>query len=205
LVKDLEGVVRKDTPLHIARQEPAGIIPAVGAMPGAGKGYETVRVPYSSGQVGVQGSGWTPHGGYQGAALNSSGGPFEIATNHAGDSVTIGGRFVDLAMLCRRWADCGQVGVSVDGGPSQTVDLYCGYPASTTDLADANGASAPQDRVMLAHGLQDSAHTVVVTLAAVRVRGGGDRAAGPAVARNGGGADRRRRFGQPGGGFPGGH
>ena len=145
---------------------PAGIIPAVGAMPGAGKGYETVRVPYSSGQVGVQGSGWTPHGGYQGAALNSSGGPFEIATNHAGDSVTIGGRFVDLAMLCRRWADCGQVGVSVDGGPSQTVDLYCGYPASTTDLADANGASAPQDRVMLAHGLQDSAHTVVVTLLA---------------------------------------
>ena len=147
---------------------PAGTIQAVGAMVGAGKGYETVWVPYSSGQVGVQGSGWAAHGGYQGAALNSSGGSFEIVTNHAGDSVTIGGRFVDLAMLCRRWSDCGQVGVSVDGGPSQLVDLYRGYPSSTTDLADANGASAPQDRVMLAHGLQDSAHTVVVTLLAGR-------------------------------------
>ena len=207
---------------------PAGIIPVAGAMPGAGKGYETVRVPYSSGQVGLQGSGWAAHGGYQGAALNSSGGQFEIATNHAGDSATIGGRFVDLAMLCRRWSDCGQVGVSVDGGPSQTVDLYRGYPTSTTDLADANGASAPQDRVILAHGLQDSAHTVVVTLlagrnaassgqllaagepgagtlAAVRVRGGGDRAAGPAAAGHGSGAARGRRLGQPGGGLPGGH
>jgi len=73
---------------------------------------------------------------------------------------------VDLSMLCRRFSDCGQVSVSVDGGASTTVDLYRGYPASTSDIVDVNGASAPQDRVLLAHGLADIAHTVVVTLLA---------------------------------------
>ncbi|MGH2346354.1 MAG: hypothetical protein ACRDG4_14100, partial [Chloroflexota bacterium] len=90
----------------------------------------------------------------------------EGVTNHPGDSLTIGGRFSDLSMLCRRFADCGRIGVQVDGGTQTVIDLYRAYPASTSDLTDGNGASAPQDRVLLAHGLSDAAHTVTVTLLA---------------------------------------
>jgi hypothetical protein len=56
------------------------------------------------------------------------------------------------------------VNVVVDGGAAVMVDLYRGYPASTSDLGDSNGAWAPQDRVLLAHGLTDAVHTVVVTV-----------------------------------------
>lgn len=145
---------------------PSLALPYAGLAAGAGASYETVRVPFSSNQVLLTGSGWTPHGGYQGAWLNSSGGSLEMVTSHPGDSLTISGRFVDLAMLCRRWTDGGQIGVSVDSGPRRTVDLYRGYPASTSDLSDANGAAAPQDRVLLAHGLSDGLHTVELTLLA---------------------------------------
>jgi hypothetical protein len=131
----------------------------------AGKSWELVRLPFTSGQVTLGGSGWTPHGGYLGAALSSSG-AFEQVTSHMGDTVTVTGRFVDLAMLCRRWSDAGQIAVSIDGGTAVVVDLYRGYPASTSDLADANGAVAPQDRVLLAHGLADTVHTAVLTLLA---------------------------------------
>src|SRR5581483_6782150 len=130
-------------------------LPYVGAPYGAGKVYELVRVPYSSGQIRLVGAGWAVRGGIELAELNSCGGAFDIATGHPGDTVTVKGRFVDLSMLCRRFADCGQVGVSVDGGPSATVDLYRGYPASTSDIAYASGAQAPQDRVLLAHGMSD--------------------------------------------------
>ena len=141
-------------------------LPYPGPATGACASYETVRVPFSSNQVLLAGSGWAPHGGYQGAWLNSSGGSLEMVTAHPGDRLTISGRFVDLAMLCRRWTDGGQIGVSVDGGPRRTVDLYRGYPASTSDLADPNGAIAPQDRVLLAHGLSEGLHTVDLTLLA---------------------------------------
>jgi hypothetical protein len=80
--------------------------------------------------------------------------------------VTITGRFVDLAMLCRRWSDAGQIAISIDDGAAMVVDLYRGYPTSTSDLSDANGAAAPQDRVLLAHGLSDTVHTAVLTLLA---------------------------------------
>jgi lysophospholipase L1-like esterase len=138
------------------------IVPFEGSGFGAGKVWELIRVPYSSNQVAMVGSGWTAHSGFQGSTLNSSGGT-EYVTSHTGDTVTIQGRFVDVSMLCRRFSDCGQVGVQVDGGASVTIDLYRGYPTSTSDLSDANGASAPQDRVLLAHGLTDAVHTVVVT------------------------------------------
>ena len=144
---------------------PSLALPYAAAPYGAGKVYELVRMPYSSSQVALNGAGWAARSVAL-AALNSSGGSFDIATNHAGDLVTVKGRFVDLSMLCRRFSDCGQLGVSVDGGTQATVDLYRGYPTSTTDLADANGAQAPQDRVLLAHGLSDTVHTVVVTLLA---------------------------------------
>ena len=42
--------------------------------------------------------------------------------------------------------------MTVDGGTPTTVDLYRAYPASTSDLSGTDGA-APQDRVLLAHGL----------------------------------------------------
>jgi lysophospholipase L1-like esterase len=150
---------------EIARHfAPATAVPYAAAGYGAGKSWELVRVPYTSSQVAILGSGWALHGGWQGAALSSSGNGNEYVTSHAGDTATVAGRFVDLSMLCRRFSDCGQVSVSVDGGAAAIVDLYRAYPASTSDLADANGASAPQDRVVLAHGLSDSQHTVVVTL-----------------------------------------
>jgi lysophospholipase L1-like esterase len=152
--------------LEIGRHfEPDLALPLSGMGFDAGKSWELVRIPFSSGQVSLAGSGWTPHGGYPGAVLSSSGG-FEQVTSHPGDTVTISGRFVDLAMLCRRWTDAGQIAVSIDGGPGVVVDLYRGYPASTSDLADATGASAPQDRVLLAHGLADTVHTAVLTLLA---------------------------------------
>jgi hypothetical protein len=129
----------------------------------AGKSWELVRLPFTSSQLTLAGAGWTPHGGYQDSGLSSEGG-FEEVTSHAGDTVTVTGRFVDLAMLCRRGSDCGQVSVALDGGSPVTFDLYRGNPASTSDLADAAGATMPQERVVLSRGLADAVHTAVITL-----------------------------------------
>ncbi len=146
---------------------PAVAVPFERGGYGAGKTWELVRVPYSSSQVAISGTGWALHGaGWQGKALTASGD--EYVTSHTGDTVTIQGRFVDVSMLCRRFSDCGQVSVAVDGGAATLIDLYRAYPASTSDLGDANGASAPQDRVLLAHGLTDAVHTVVVTHAGTK-------------------------------------
>jgi lysophospholipase L1-like esterase len=145
---------------------PDTALPYAAAGYGAGKSWELARVPYNSSQVAIVGLGWALHGGWQGSGLSASGTGYEYVTSHSGDTATIAGRFVDLSMLCRRFGDCGQVSVTVDGGAPVTVDLYRAYPASTSDLGDANGASAPQDRVVLAHALADNQHTVVVTLLA---------------------------------------
>lgn len=142
---------------------PALGVPFDGGVLGAGKVYELVRVPYSSSQVALAGAGWGANGGYTLVGLNSSGGSFEQVTTHAGDTATIIGRFTDLYMLTRRFTDCGQVGVQVDGGGTTIVDLYRANPASTSDLGSPDGAIAPQDRVQLCHGLADAVHTVVVT------------------------------------------
>ncbi|MGH2387223.1 MAG: hypothetical protein ACRDIE_03390, partial [Chloroflexota bacterium] len=141
-------------------------VPFAGGPYGAGTSWEIARLSYAAAQIAYAGSGWINHTGYQGEALSASGGQGEGVTNHPGDSLTIGGRFSDLSMLCRRFADCGRIGVQVDGGTQTVIDLYRAYPASTSDLTDGNGASAPQDRVLLAHGLSDAAHTVTVTLLA---------------------------------------
>jgi hypothetical protein len=146
---------------------PAGAVPFDAGVYGAGKSFELVRVPCTSTQIALMGAGWTQHlGGWQGQALTTSGS--EWVSAHGGDTATIQGRFVDCSLLCRRFSDCGQIGVQVDGGASVTIDLYRAYPASTSDLGDANGASAPQDRVLLAHGLTDAVHTVVVTVLGTR-------------------------------------
>jgi lysophospholipase L1-like esterase len=150
---------------EIARHfAPLTAVPFAGGPYGAGKSWEMDRLPFGAAQIAYGGSGWTTHTGYQGSALSASGGQSEGVTNHPGDSLTIGGRFSELSLLCRRFSDCGQIGVRVDGGPSTTIDLYRAYPTSTSDLTDSNGASAPQERVLLAHGLADVVHTVTVTL-----------------------------------------
>lgn len=150
---------------------PGQSIPFAAGLYSAGKVWELVRVPYNSTQVALVGGGWALHGGWQGSVFNSAGTGYEYVSATAGNTITIAGRFVDLSMLCRRFSDCGQVSVVVDGGSPVTVDLYRAYPASTSDLGDANGGSAPQDRVLLAHGLSDSAHTVVVTILASKNAG----------------------------------
>lgn len=68
-------------------------------------------------------------------------------------------------MLCRRWRDGGRVTVAVDGATLGTVDLYRALPQSTLDVAGVDGAIAPRDRVPLALGLDDTAHTMTLTLA----------------------------------------
>ncbi|HVA88253.1 MAG TPA: hypothetical protein VNL71_00280 [Chloroflexota bacterium] len=143
---------------------PLTAVPFGGGPYGAGKSWEITRLPYNAAQIAYGGSGWTAHSGYQGWGLSASGGQGEGLTNHPGDSLTISGRFSELSLLCRRFSDCGQIGVRVDAGAQTTIDLYRAYPTSTSDLSDSNGASAPQDRVLLAHGLADAVHTVTVTL-----------------------------------------
>ena len=147
--------------LHFA---PLTAVPFAGGPYGAGKSWELARLPYNAAQIAYGGSGWTTHTGYQGSTLSASDGQGEGVTNHPGDSLTIGGRFSELSLLCRRFSDCGQIGVRVDGGAQTVIDLYRAYPASTSDLSDSNGASAPQDRVLLAHGLSDAVHTATLTL-----------------------------------------
>ncbi len=146
---------------HLA---PAVAVPFAGGPFGAAKSWELVRISYAAAQLQYAGSGWSSHTSYQGSLLSASGDSSEGVTNHATDSLSIKGRFVDLHMLCRRFSDCGQISVVVDGGAPTVIDLYRAYPASTSDLGDANGAYAPQDRVTLAHGLTDTIHTVAITL-----------------------------------------
>jgi hypothetical protein len=157
------AAIAAETARHFA---PLIAVPFGGGAFGAGKSWEVVRLSYAAAQIAYVGSGWAGHTGYQGEALSASGGQGEGVTNHPGDSLTIGGRFSELSMLCRRFADCGRIGVAVDGGPQTVIDLYRAYPTSTSDLTDVGGASAPQDRVLLAHGLSDAVHSVTVTLLA---------------------------------------
>lgn len=82
-----------------------------------------------------------------------------------GDRVTFSARCGEIYMLCRRWRDGGRVTVAVDGATLGTVDLYRALPQSTLDVAGVDGAIAPRDRVPLALGLDDTAHTMTLTLA----------------------------------------
>ncbi len=142
----------------------AGELPVHGPL-GVGKEWEQVRLLNTSGLLAYTGA-WSNASGFALAGLLASG--QEKQTGTPGDRITFSARFGELYMLCRRWHDGGQVTVTVDGVPAGTVDLYRANPASTTDLADFNGAIAPQDRVALALGLADTVHTVTLQLAATK-------------------------------------
>ncbi len=142
----------------------AGALPVRGPL-GVGRAWEQVRLLNTSGLLTFTG-GWAPQSGFQLAGLLASG--REMQTSAPGDHITFKARFGELYMLCRRWHDGGQVTVTVDGALLGTVDLYRATPTSTSDLADYNGALAPQERVPLALGLSDSVHTVTLQLAATK-------------------------------------
>ncbi len=129
------------------------LVPFEGSGFGAGKVWELVRVPYieHAGGDGGHGLGGALRAG-RGRRLNMAGGT-EYVTSHAGDTVTIQGRFVDVALLAGASRTAGRWGCRWTGAARPPIDLYRAYPASTSDLGDANGASAPQDRVLVAHGL----------------------------------------------------
>lgn len=99
-------------------------------------------------------------------ANNASGRDFTTSTT--GDQVTFSARFSDLYMWCRRWKDSGQVTVTVDGSLFGTFDLYRANPPSTVDVADFNTALVPRDRLPLALGLADTAHSVTLKLAVTK-------------------------------------
>ncbi len=139
----------------------------------AGKTLELVRMPWlnqgvSSTAMVFVGSGWTSAGAFQNsgqlASMDAGGVHAEFVTSHAGDTCTIKARCTEIYMLCRRWTDSGQISVQVDGVTVIAVlDMYHAYPASVADLGDYNGAIAPQDRMLLARGLSDTLHTIVLT------------------------------------------
>jgi len=81
----------------------------------------------------------------------------------SGDTVTVKDRMLDFALLTRHGPDCGQIEVSVDGGPSVTLDLYRGVPSDISD-ATADGSVYPMELFWLARGLSDAIHTVVITV-----------------------------------------
>jgi len=91
-------------------------------------------------------------------------------------------------MLCRRWTDSGQLGVSVTWAQA-VVDLYRGYRPPPRS-GRPKRRHRPAGWVSLAHGLTDTVHTAVITLLAEEPAQLGDGLA-PGVA----GAGRWRKHG----------
>jgi len=146
--------------------DPSGALPlaaeaGAGGAPGAPR-RECVRLLNTSPLLQYSGA-WTAHTDSAFAPLLAS--PREMQARTPGDRVTFSARCGEIYMLCRRWRDGGRVTVAVDGATLGTVDLYRALPQSTLDVAGVDGAIAPRDRVPLALGLDDTAHTVTLTLA----------------------------------------
>ncbi len=142
--------------------DPSVVLPVAGLL-GVGATWEHVRLLNTSALLTMTGS-WTAYGGGAEGALLAS--PRELQTTTPGDRVTLVARCSELYMLCRRWRDGGRVTVIVDGAALGVVDLYRGVPASTVDVAGVDAAMAPQERVALALGLSDTAHTITLQLSA---------------------------------------
>ncbi len=141
--------------------DPSVALPIAGLL-GVGATWEHVRLLNTSALLTMTGA-WTAYGGGEAALLASL---HELQTTTPGDHVTLAVRCSELYMLCRRWHDGGRVTVTVDGATLGVVDLYRGVPSSTIDVAGADAAMAPQERVPLALGLSDTVHTITLQLSA---------------------------------------
>jgi lysophospholipase L1-like esterase len=123
------------------------------------KELEVVRLPNTNPALVFAGSGWSS---YTPSALTGlSYSPSLMRASTAGNSMSWTGRCQDVCLLLRRGRDCGQIGVSIDGGPVTSYDLYRAYPTTISDTSE-DGAVYPMDRLWIARGLAEGEHTVVV-------------------------------------------
>lgn len=69
----------------------------------------------------------------------------------------------EIAVLTRPNQDGGKFTYAIDGGTPVEIDLLTAYPTSRADVTDLNSASMSAEKVVIASGLDNSLHTVVLT------------------------------------------